>query len=228
MIAACLWLASCSSDNTYAPVIDIATIQHLPASGKQRVERGDTIYQIAFRYGLEYHDIARRNQIAYPYKLHVGQVLYLKGRPPKPPVHHLALVQTQFMPVQQHTVKHPDMSKEWVWPAHGKVVRGYAGLNKGINIASRFGSPIYAANSGVVVYSGHGLRGYGNLIIIKHNSSYMSAYAHNSVILVKEDDVVKKGQKIAEMGSSGTNNVMLHFEIRRNGDPVNPVSILKS
>ncbi len=99
-------------------------------------------------------------------------------------------------------------------------------MNKGINIGGRLGAPIYAAAAGQVVYSNHGLRGYGNLIIIKHNSSFLTAYAHNSVVLVKEGDWVQGGQRIAEMGSTGAVRTMLHFEIRRNGKPVNPLSYL--
>jgi len=113
----------------------------------------------------------------------------------------------------------------WMWPVRGKIIDSYSAVNKGINIAGRQGEAIFAAASGKVVYSGHGLRGYGNLIIIKHNSLYLSAYAHCRLVLVKEGEWVKQGQKIAEMGSTGSNKTMLHFEIRRMGKPINPLSL---
>jgi lipoprotein NlpD len=114
----------------------------------------------------------------------------------------------------------------WLWPAKGKVIDTYSTANKGINITGNRGAPIYAAAAGKVVYAGDGLRGYGNLIIIKHNSSYLSAYAHNQAIAVQEGDWVKQGQNIATMGSTNAGKVMLHFEIRRAGKPVNPMTLL--
>ena len=117
---------------------------------------------------------------------------------------------------------------QWVWPSKGKVVDSFSTLNKGINIAGSSGEPIVATAAGKVVYSGEGLRGYGNLIIIKHNRIYLSAYAHNKRVNVKEGDWVRQGQKIAEMGSSGANRVMLHFEIRKAGKPINPMLLLKA
>lgn len=116
----------------------------------------------------------------------------------------------------------------WKWPAKGKVIRSFSSLNKGINIAGTQGEPIYAAATGKVVYCGDGLRGYGNLIIIKHNNLYLSAYAHNETVMVKEGDLVNQGQKIAEMGDTGSNKTMLHFEIRRAGKPIDPTSLLRS
>ena len=111
----------------------------------------------------------------------------------------------------------------WLWPTEGNVVQGYdESKNKGLNIAGKTGQPVVAAGDGRVVYSGSGLRGYGNLIIVKHNNTYLSAYAHNQTLLVKDDEVVKRGQKIAEMGSSDADRPMLHFEIRRQGKPVDP------
>lgn len=117
--------------------------------------------------------------------------------------------------------------KRWYWPAKGKVVTSFSRSGgKGIDIAGRFGQPIQAAADGKVVYSGSGLIGYGQLIIVKHNKRYLSAYAHNNKILVKEGDTVKGGQRIAEMGRSGSNRALLHFEIRRDGKPTNPVRYL--
>lgn len=117
----------------------------------------------------------------------------------------------------------------WGWPASGKILAGYNDSNggaKGIDIGGNVGQPVLAAAAGKVVYSGSGLRGYGNLVIIKHNKTYLSAYAHNSKLLVKEGQTILKGQKIAEMGSSDASRVQLHFEIRKLGKPVDPAKYL--
>jgi len=116
----------------------------------------------------------------------------------------------------------------WTWPTNGKVLRGFSDSNKGIDIGGRMSQAVLAAGDGKVVYCGSGLRGYGKLIIIKHNKIYLSAYAHNSQLLVKEGQSVKKGQKIAEMGNSDADQVKLHFEIRRFGKPVDPMQYLNS
>jgi lipoprotein NlpD len=116
----------------------------------------------------------------------------------------------------------------WVWPASGRVLKNFDGngAGKGLDIGGSKGQPVQAAAAGRVVYQGSGLRGYGQLIIVKHSDEYLSAYAHNDRIYVKEGDIVKSGQKIAAMGDSGTDQVMLHFEIRRNGKPVDPLKYL--
>ena len=115
----------------------------------------------------------------------------------------------------------------WIWPASGKMIGTFSEAgNKGVDIAGKAGDPVVASAEGKVVYSGEGLRGYGKLVIIKHNPTYLSAYAHNQTILVKEGQSVSKGQKIAEMGSSGTDKVKLHFEVRRQGKPVDPLKYL--
>jgi lipoprotein NlpD len=115
----------------------------------------------------------------------------------------------------------------WLWPAQGTPIAGFDEVkNKGIDIAGKAGEPVLASADGRVVYSGAGLRGYGNLIILKHNNTYLTAYAHNQTLLVKEDQSVRKGQKIAEMGSSDADRVKLHFEIRRQGKPVDPAKYL--
>lgn len=115
----------------------------------------------------------------------------------------------------------------WIWPANGKIVGTFSeGGIKGVDIAGKAGDPVIAASDGKIVYSGTGLRGYGKLVIIKHNATYLSAYAHNQTILVKEGQAVSKGQKIAEMGNSDAEQVMLHFEVRRQGKPVDPLKYL--
>ena len=115
----------------------------------------------------------------------------------------------------------------WSWPAAGPVTTGFDEVrSKGLSIAGKSGDPVLAAADGRVVYAGSGLRGYGNLVIVKHNAIYLSAYAHNQTLLVKEDQVVRRGQKIAEMGSSDTDRVQLHFEVRMKGTPVDPAKVL--
>lgn len=119
-----------------------------------------------------------------------------------------------------------NFSTDWIWPANGKILSTFSKNSKGVKISGQSGEAVLASASGAVVYSGNGLRGYGNLIIIKHNDTYLSAYAHNSKILVKEGDSVTKGQKIAEMGNTDSDTVQLHFEIRKNGKPVDPLIYL--
>jgi lipoprotein NlpD len=117
----------------------------------------------------------------------------------------------------------------WSWPAAGPVISSFEdGRSKGVAIGGKTGDPVLAAADGRVVYAGSGLRGYGNLVIIKHNGTYLTAYAHNQVLFVKEDQAIKRGQKIAEMGSSDAERVQLHFEIRKLGKPVDPVKMLPS
>jgi lipoprotein NlpD len=115
---------------------------------------------------------------------------------------------------------------DWMWPAKGKVLAGFAEASKGMDIAGRKGAPVLAAAAGRVVYAGAGLRGYGKLVIIKHNNTWLSAYAHNDNLLVKEQQDVRKGQKIAEMGATDSDQVKLHFEVRRQGKPVDPAKVL--
>ncbi|MDB5795251.1 MAG: LysM peptidoglycan-binding protein [Noviherbaspirillum sp.] len=119
-----------------------------------------------------------------------------------------------------------DENLTWVWPADGKIVSHFSDGKKGIDIAGKIGQPVLAAGSGKVLYAGSGIRGYGNLVIVKHTNNLLSAYAHNKTIFVKEDQTVNKGQKIAEMGNSDSDMVKLHFEIRQQGKPVDPSKFL--
>lgn len=242
VVITCLLLCACSDVETYAPVTDISHIESLPRSGAHRVARSETLYEIAWRYGLDYRYLAKLNQINPPYTIQVHQLIYLKEKPSAPikqvasaagSLHNKPVSSSpshQPVPARmKYAQREPNYSiNGWHWPAHGKVVNAFSRVNKGINIAGRAGEPVYSAAAGKVVYCGNGLRGYGNLIIIKHNSLYLSAYAHNSVILVKDGDWVRKGQKIAEMGKTGADTVMLHFEIRRAGKPVDPLSLYTS
>lgn len=213
-----LQLTGCADSHVYAPVLD-ASIETLPKHGTYRVRHDDTLYSIAWRFGLDYRYLAKINHINPPYHIEPSQLLYLRsGKTQK----HL----NKRVSRPLHSEREPTASvSQWLWPATGPIVRGFSELNKGLNIGGHLGAPIYATAPGKVVYSGNGLRAYGNLIIIKHNSLFLSAYAYNNRVLVKEGDWVSGGQKIAEMGSNAR-HAILHFEIRRSGKPVNPLSYL--
>lgn len=136
---------------------------------------------------------------------------------------------TPVATVRETVARDTDEEPNWMWPASGAVLSPFDETrNKGVSIAGKAGDAVLAAADGRVVYAGSGLRGYGNLIIVKHNESYLSAYAHNQTLLVREDQAVKRGQKIAEMGSSDADRVQLHFEIRRRGKPLDPTRLLPS
>jgi lipoprotein NlpD len=147
----------------------------------------------------------------------------IAGTPPMPPVVESA---PPPAPEPEKAAGTDRDDVDWMWPAKGKVLAGFTEAGKGMDIAGRKGAPVLAAAGGRVVYAGAGLRGYGKLVIIKHNNTWLSAYAHNDNILVKEQQDVRKGQKIAEMGSSDADQVKLHFEVRREGKPIDPVKVL--
>lgn len=230
-ILAALLLVGCGSP--MAPVTDRTGASQPPPS-TYRVQGGDTLYSISFSYGLDFRDVARWNGISPPYRIFPGQRLRLRpgssrpaprARAPEPP---RATSQRSERPRPPDPA--PRQSKlQWQWPTQGKVIRNFSATDngkKGIAIAGRAGQPVRAAADGEVVYSGEGLLRYGKLIIIKHNQTYFSAYAHNRVLLVNDGQRVKAGQTIAELGSTGTTRPMLHFEVRRNGDPVDPLAYL--
>jgi lipoprotein NlpD len=151
-----------------------------------------------------------------------GAAVSTTPAPPAPPV-------AAPPPAADSAVPARDTGDElqWIWPAAGAVVAGFdEGRNKGLTISGKAGDPVLAAGDGRVVYAGSSLRGYGNLVIVKHSETYLTAYAHNQVLLVKDDQIVRRGQKIAEMGSSDAERVQLHFEIRRQGKPIDPAKLL--
>ena len=238
-----------------------AAAQRQPVtSGQYRVQRGDTLYSIAFRYGWDWKALAAHNSIAPPYMIRVGQVIrFGSGSSSRPVVATTPTVSTPVVttpsrpstPVQAPAAQTPARpstpvavtpattpvqsvprsSSGWAWPAGGAIIGRFSSngsLNKGIDIAGELGQPVLAASGGTVVYAGSGLRGYGELVIIKHSDTYVSAYGHNRRLLVREGQQVKVGQQIAEMGSTGTDRVKLHFEIRRQGKPVDPMQYLPS
>tara|TARA_B100000989_G_scaffold299060_1_gene292705 strand:+ start:19387 stop:20121 length:735 start_codon:yes stop_codon:yes gene_type:complete len=222
-------VGACSDNETSAPVVN-GWQQSPETLSAYIVQPEDTLYAIAWRYGRDYRELAAANNIPPPYHIHQGQRIHTN----------YAQKSTAKNFQNQRTKSQFSLSKEskqepyraklnWQWPAQGKVVGRYSAqgvANKGIDIANRRGTPIKASSGGEVVYSGHGIRGYGNLIIIKHSPEYLSAYAHNDQNLVKEGQRVKAGQKIASMGSTGSQTVGLHFEIRRAGKPVDPLQYL--
>ena len=210
-----------------------------PASGYYIVRRGDTLYSIAWQHGLSYRVLADLNAIRSPYTIYAGQRLRVHAAAPKPVTDKRMTAKPKPLakssrprsaqPVQAVEQPLPAAVSKWVWPAQGKLLRGFQADSpgkKGIDIGGRRGQPVMAAAEGKVVYTGSGLVGYGRLIIIKHNDSLLSAYGHNSKLLVKEGERVKAGQVIANMGSSGTVDTRLYFEIRKDGKPVNPLRYL--
>ncbi|NCT68576.1 MAG: peptidoglycan DD-metalloendopeptidase family protein [Rhodanobacteraceae bacterium] len=298
LVGATMLLASCASTGP-APVEErdlgaparapAPTARSVPAGGSHRVQRGDTLYSIAFRNGLDYRDLASWNGIGPPYTIYVGQELRLgparasaaasaparagaaagtakplaaagapkapvfepvEATPPAPPPDASASPSTvaAATPAASAPAPAPTVAPKpptpppaaspaavaagdvaWRWPADGVVVTGYVAgdqTRQGIDIAGKAGDPVRAAADGSVVYSGNGLIGYGELIIVKHNASLLSAYGHNRKRLVKEGDRVSAGQVIAEMGASSASRDSLHFEIRRNGKPANPLDYL--
>lgn len=204
-----------------------------------KVAKGDTLYSIALRYGLYYKDLASINDIGPPYAIYAGQELRLDSRAARSELKNTTIGNRQNIDSRSKKgtgkLISPSNSNsfystpKWQWPTQGKIIalfQGESGLNKGIDLGGKLGEPVLAAASGQVLYAGSGLSGYGKLLIIKHNETFLSAYAHNNELLVKEGDLVKAGQKIADMGSSGTDRVKLHFEIRSDGNPVDPLKYL--
>mgnify|MGYP000271240804 CR=1 FL=1 len=264
-----LVLISCSTSRNLAPVADLSQPPSQKIDG-HTVIRGESLYTIAWRYGIDFKLLAKRNGVSSPYTSYPGQKLSLwstsrgaesltnkpKSRAkvqgaskprlvkkptikkPKPKIKPKTKKTTKAVTRSKTTTPSKSSNKSkfsrvgnlnWRWPAKGRILSSFntnRGLNKGIDIAANLGEPVVSASAGRVVYAGNGLRGYGLLIIIKHNENYLSAYAHNNKLRVKEGDSVKGGQRIADIGSSGANRTKLHFEIRKNGKPVNPLIYL--
>ncbi len=197
------------------------------------VRKGDTLFSIAFRAGLDFRALAAANHVPEPYTIYPGQRLRLavgaaaSSTPPSagrtPPAPRPAAGRQPGSPPPAVAQLRPPV---FSWPARGAVVRGFGGGNKGLDIGGRVGDPVYAAADGVVVYAGNGLRGYGNLLILKHGEQFLSAYGHNERLIVREGDRIKARQQIAEIGTDGAGQVRLHFEVRREGTPVDPLAWL--
>lgn len=203
--------------------------------GFYRVERGDTLSKIARSNRQSVQSIVRWNNLTNPDSLEVGQVLRItppggaSGGASGGAIRSSGSGSTsasaapRSAPADSAPTSAPASTISLVWPADGTVIRRFDGSNsKGIDISAAAGTPVVAAAPGTVVYAGNGLRGYGNLLIIKHNADYLTAYAHNRVLLVKEGQSVARGDKIAEMGDTDTDRVMLHFELRYQGRSIDP------
>lgn len=219
------------------------------------VAAGDTVFSIAWSYGIDYRKLASTNNLAPPYTLAVGQKLRLptaadgaaatanqwRGAAAdirtsriderRKGAHSGAVKPTNRVDRLCAAGGIVKVLEGWRWPANGAVGDRYgarSSQHKGIDIRGELGEPVYAANSGKVVYAGSGLVGYGNLLIIKHSDQFLSAYAHNNRLLVNEGQVVKAGEQVAEIGDSGTDSVKLYFEIRCDGEPIDPLRVLPS
>jgi len=256
LLASLLLLAGCGGaakapveSNTSRSLGPASVSRHEGAPGRApavaperyRVAAGDTLYSIAFRYGLDYRELARWNAIEPPYVIVPGQLIAMKPVAGKQSMsgRRAAEARTKAAPPARSAApaaaaapapRPADPSAgavQWRWPAAGshRQSKGTFG-NVGLEIYGERGAPVTAAAAGEVVYAGSGLIGYGKLIIIKHNDLFLSAYAHNDSLLVEEGAMVQAGQTVARMGKSGTKQVVLHFEIRRNGKPVPPLDFL--
>lgn len=279
-------MAGCASSGHRAPVVEHGAVSKKSSdksSAKSTdkdwrprvhvVQKGDTLFAIAFNYGLDPRELAELNGIQDPNLIQVGQQIKLfpstasavtesrqaqtsaqssvKDQPKvvKYPYSEAAVAKAEAqqgdsprVPVIARIEAKPEAkleaqpaiqaaaedALEWSMPTQGKLIGSFseADNRKGIDIAGKLGQPIFASAPGKVVYSGSGLRGYGKLLIIKHNKTYLSAYAHNDQLLVKEGETVTRGQKIAEMGNTDSDQVKLHFEVRRLGKPVDPANYL--
>ncbi len=237
------------------PIKHLPGAENAGRPGYYTVKPGDTLIRIGLDNGQNWRDVVRWNGIENPNLIEVGQVLRVVppgADPTLATARGVAAARVEVRPLEPKpasaqaptaapaasaplpvavpvapTARDADDDLGWAWPASGAVVAPFEeGKQKGLAIAGKVGDPVLAAADGRVVYAGSGLRGYGNLVIVKHNSTYLTAYAHNQTLLVKEDQAVRRGQKIAEMGSSDAERVQLHFEIRRQGKPVDPARLL--
>jgi murein DD-endopeptidase MepM/ murein hydrolase activator NlpD len=214
----------------------------LPRARDYVVKRGDSISSIASKHNENVHAIARLNVLRSPYTIYVGQNLFI----PNSDRSRLGSISTSKVPAPKRNEKTAKASskaktvsvppaitgKGFLWPVKGKVLSSYGGKseglqNDGINIAAPRGAPVRAAENGVVAYSGNELRGFGNLLLLKHTGGWITAYAHNDTLLVKRGDKIKKGQTIAKVGSSGSvQKPQLHFELRKGKKAIDPIKYL--
>jgi lipoprotein NlpD len=224
--------------------------------GFYTVKPGDTMIRIGLETGQNWKDLVKWNNLDNPNVIEVGQVLRVvpPGTETGPTTRPIAPAKIETRPLDARsaasaasgasaapvaaappasgsvatpTPRDADDEITWQWPAAGSLLSAFEeGKAKGLTIGGKVGDPVVAAAEGRVVYAGSGLRGYGNLVILKHNNTYLTAYAHNQVLIVKEDQNVRRGQKIAEMGATDSDRVQLHFEIRRQGKPIDPAKLL--
>ncbi|UOF93998.1 MAG: peptidoglycan DD-metalloendopeptidase family protein [Bordetella sp.] len=234
-----------------APIIDITELPTNHTSQKKiyKVKPEDTLYKISRITGININTLKYLNNIKDPNRINIGQILVLSGSYPidlsinseskiKNEKHYIQPSQNirnysdkKLSPIMKNIdpireIRNVD-SINWSWPIScGKIIQYFNENNKGIDISSSIGNSVISAADGTVVYSGNGVRGLGNLIIISHKNSFITAYAHNSILYVKNGQEIKRGAQIAEIGQSDTNSPRLHFEIRKQGQPVNPINYL--
>ena len=225
-------LAGCGTSSR-APVSELGSGRGGPAGpGEYIVKRGDTLYKISRANNVSVSQLMSMNKLSSP-SLEVGQRLRVSSAASSTAATDSTVAgsatpsagssASSAAPAPASDAK----SVSWGWPVGStKIITGFSASTRGIDIEGKLGDPVSAAASGTVSYVGNGLRGLGNLILISHSSGFISAYAHNSKLLVKNGQKVTKGQKIAEVGQSDTSSPRLHFEIRRRGQPVNPLSYL--
>ncbi len=247
--------SGCATRSAPAPVVDRsggkATSLEPVQAGFYRIKRGDTLLRIALDHGQSHRDIAEWNNIADINQIEVDQVIrVVPPRLAKAATSRVEVKQEKPSPSKDIAKPAEKMKEEKLaknearvekssneviadpgiklsWPSKGNVIDRFdENKNKGIDISGKSGDPIQAAADGKVVYAGNSLRGYGNLVIVKHDNTFLTAYAHNRTLLVKEGDTVKKAQKIAEMGNTDADQVKLHFEVRKHGKPVDPMAYL--
>ncbi|MDC9719797.1 MAG: peptidoglycan DD-metalloendopeptidase family protein [Gammaproteobacteria bacterium] len=218
-----------------------------------QVKSGDTLFAIAWRFGWDYKKLAKANRIRSPYTIYVGQNIYFNAKNEnkiklnksfngvvnkpsstsnEPTVSSISN-SNKTIDKNSNALKNKNFnghsSVKWQWPIKGKLIRSFSNKGNafhGIDVSSSLGKSVKAASSGIIVYAGSGIQGYGNLVVVKHNDTYLSAYAYNSRILVVEGAQVSAGQIIAEVGKGPQLDPRLHFEIRKNGKPVNPLRYL--
>lgn len=237
-----------SAGSAVRPVVQVRPPSRQPTDNHQ-VTRGETLYSIAFQHDLDYRTLAIANNLSPPYTIFVGQQLTLNlNQPAAAPapianaavaagtvVNNNAVAQAQAAtPVSRSVIRQPIVSTpvaepRWQWPVRGQLMAGFqtdSSNGKGIDIAASSGQPVVAAADGDVVYAGNGIQGSGNLIIIRHNERLLSAYAHNRNLLVVEGARIRAGDTIGEVGINTSGQSVLHFEIRQDGKPVDPLQFL--
>ncbi len=254
-ISTVVFQSGCATRSAPAPVVDRSggkaqSLEPVQA-GFYRIKRGDTLLRIALDHGQSHRDIAEWNNIADINQIEVDQVIrVVPPRSAKAATSRVEVKQEKPSPSKDIAKPAEKMKEEKLaknearvekssneviadsgiklsWPSKGNVIDRFdENKNKGIDISGKSGDPIQAAADGKVVYAGNSLRGYGNLVIVKHDNTFLTAYAHNRTLLVKEGDTVKKAQKIAEMGNTDADQVKLHFEVRKHGKPVDPMAYL--
>lgn len=242
-----------SSRKNTAPKPDNRTFLSFDGvSGYYRVKPGDTLYSIAFKYGVDYHELAKLNGISSSYVIYPDQQLRLSNSVAPVPSSdaggasksqqtvasnstaqatksHSSSSATRSSKTVNNSVKTSSKPLKWIWPINGTTLKGFSSKgvsSKGIDIKGSLNDEVLSAADGVVVYAGNGLIGYGNLVIVKHNDKYLSAYAYNQKILVKEQQAVRAGETLAIIGGKGKERSVLHFEVRMDGQPIDPLTVL--